>query len=122
MASLACGCRTLRCHIIAKVSHRRMRSLAIHRVLVFVASSAASNRVCGSAAIAVAGLLDMRTSLGCCILLLVVAWPALALDVDVQPCPDAALLLPFVTSQIKQGISLIVFQGTAVPKVSGFGV
>ena len=99
-----------------------MRSLAIHRVLVFVASTAASNRVCGSAAIAVAGLLDMRTSLGCCILLLVVAWPALALDGDVQPCPDAMLLLPFVTSQIKQGMSLIVFQGTAVPKVSGFGV
>jgi hypothetical protein len=25
-----------------------------------------------------------------------VAWPALALDGDVQPCPDAMLLLPFV--------------------------
>ena len=51
---------------------------------------------------------DMRTSLGCCIYLLAVALPVFALGDDVQLCPDATLLLPFVTSQIKQGMNLIV--------------
>ena len=62
---------------------------------------------------------DMRTSLGCCIYLLAIALPVFALGDDVQLCPDATLLLPFVTSQIKQGMTLIVFQGTAVPQVWG---
>ncbi len=62
---------------------------------------------------------DMRSSLGCCIYLLAVALPVFALGDDVQLCPDATLLLPFVTSQIKQGMNLIVFQGTAVPQVWG---
>jgi hypothetical protein len=64
----------------------------------------------------------MRSSLivsGLLHYLLAVALPVFALGDDVQLCPDATLLLPFVTSQIKQGMNLIVFQGTAVPQVWG---
>ncbi len=39
-----------------------------------------------------------------------------------EPCADASALLPFVTKQVKQGMSLVVFQGTAAPQVSGSGL
>jgi len=53
----------------------------------------------------------------CCILFLSVALAVLAHGDDLQPCADASLLLPFLSHQIKQGMSLIVFQGTAIPQV-----
>ena len=40
---------------------------------------------------------------------------------DSHACADASKLLPFVAKQIKQGMRLIVFQGTAVPQVCGPG-
>jgi hypothetical protein len=58
----------------------------------------------------------MRSSLGCYFCILAVVF---ALGDDSNFCPDATLLLPFVSSQIEQGMSLVIFQGTAVPQVWG---
>ena len=44
----------------------------------------------------------------------------LALADGSQTCADATRLLPFVTQQLTQGDSLIVFQGAAAPQVSSF--
>ena len=40
-------------------------------------------------------------------------------DGDDRVCADASALLPFATKQIKQGTSLVVFQGAAAPQVCG---
>jgi hypothetical protein len=46
-----------------------------------------------------------------------VVFLVLAVRASSQPCANATLLLPLVTPQIKQGMSLIVFQGSAAPQV-----
>ena len=62
----------------------------------------------------------MRCFLPCCILLLAASCLVLARG-DSLPCADATLLLPFVELQLKQSMSLVVFQGTAAPQVWGLG-
>ena len=45
---------------------------------------------------------------------------ALARGGGPESCADSTKLLPFLTKQVKQGSSLVIFEGTSVVQVGGW--